>query len=256
MDLVRGAPSERRRYMDVMLIQSDRAYGRALSAYNKVITQRNALLKRIAEGAEKASELTYWDDELSREGATLLSARASALLPLSEWAAAQHTRLSGEREALGVAYGPRLAEGWDTERIAAADADEIAAALTSTLQSMRQRDIGAGITIAGPHRDDIALTLDGEPAASSASRGQQRTAALALRLAEARFLHDRRGEQPILLLDDVLSELDEQRRASVLDAIEADQVLITSADADRFAGPFFDAAQVWRVRGGAASRES
>jgi DNA replication and repair protein RecF len=99
----------------------------------------------------------------------------------------------------------------------------------------------------------VSLTLGGEPAASFASRGQQRTAALALRLAEARLLLDRSGEQPVLLLDDVLSELDESRRASVLNAIEADQMLITSPDPDRFPKKFVDRAQVFEISGGAAT---
>jgi DNA replication and repair protein RecF len=248
MELVRGAPSGRRRYLDVMLTQMDRRYGRALSRYGKVVTQRNALLKRIREGDAKKGELGYWDDELSREAADLLIARAAACERLSPLAAASHTRLSGERETLAVAYAPRF--DWSPARIATASPEEIAETLTERLRATQARDIGAGLTLTGPHRDDVTLTLDGEPAASFASRGQQRTAALALRLAEAALLHERTGERPVLLLDDVLSELDEARRASVLGAIDADQALITSADADRFGEGF--ASQVWRVEAGAA----
>ena len=99
----------------------------------------------------------------------------------------------------------------------------------------RPRDIGAGMTLTGPHRDDVSIELDGVSAAAFASRGQQRTAALALRLAEARFMAEARGDLPVVLLDDVLSELDEERRHAVLTSLgEWDQLLITSADADRF----------------------
>ena len=251
MDLVRGAPSDRRRYMDVMLAQADRAYSRALSAYGKIITQRNALLKRIGEGAAKADELPYWDEELAREGTVILQERARALDPLASWAKEAHTRLSGEREDLEVTYAPRFAVGWDAARIAGAEPDEVDAALRVLLKQGSARDIGAGLTLSGPHRDDITMMLGGEPAASFASRGQQRTAALALRLAEARLLFERTGERPIMLLDDVLSELDEHRRASVLGAIDADQLLITSADADRFPKRF--ATQTWHVAGGVAT---
>jgi DNA replication and repair protein RecF len=115
------------------------------------------------------------------------------------------------------------------------------------------RDIAAGVTLTGPHRDDFSMTLGGEPAGAFASRGQQRTAALALRLAEARFLRDASGEQPILLLDDVLSELDEHRRASVLAAIEADQIFVTSPDPDRFPRDLVERAQVWRIANGTAT---
>jgi DNA replication and repair protein RecF len=254
MELVTGAPSGRRRYLDVMLSQADRAYVRALQRYTKVVTQRNALLKRIGEGASQLSELAYWDEELARDGAVLLIARAVALGKVAGDAAEAHARLSGDRETLGVAYQPRFDDAWTAERIASAVVEDVAPALLDKLRSTHARDIGAGLTLTGPHRDDVALSLGGEPAASFASRGQQRTAALALRLAEARFLRDATGEQPILLLDDVLSELDEHRRASVLAAIEADQIVVTSADPDRFPEGLVQASQVWRVDEGAAVR--
>jgi DNA replication and repair protein RecF len=252
MELVRGAPSGRRRYLDGMLAQAGRPYARALQRYGKVVTRRNALLKRIGEGGAKREELAYWDEELARDGATLIATRARALARLAPAAAAAHARLSGEREDLGVGYQPRLDGAWTPARLNDAPAAEIAAALEEHLRAGQARDIGAGLTLSGPHRDDLALTLGGEPAASFASRGQQRTAALALRLAEAQFLRDASGEQPILLLDDVLSELDEQRRASVLAAIEAEQVLVTSADPDRFPEGLVRASQVWRIAAGAA----
>jgi DNA replication and repair protein RecF len=256
MELVRGAPAGRRRYLDTMLSQADRPYARALTSYGKVVTQRNALLKRIGEGGAKRDELAYWDDELARDGATLISARARALQQVAPSATASHARLSGEREELGVVYQPRFDESWTLERLTEASHDEIAAALSERLKTGQPRDIGAGLTLTGPHRDDVALTLGGEPASSFASRGQQRTAALALRLAETQFLRDASGEQPILLLDDMLSELDEHRRESVLGAIEAEQVLVTSADPDRFSKRIVKNAQVWRIENGAAERAS
>jgi DNA replication and repair protein RecF len=253
MDLVRGAPSGRRRYLDVMLSQADRAYLRALQRYGKVTTQRNALLKRISEGASQRDELAYWDEQLAADGAVILHARASAVEQLSRAAAAAHARLSGEREQFALAYEPRFSDAWPPARISAASVPDIGAALLEKLNATHARDIGARITLTGPHRDDLGLTLGGEAASSFASRGQQRTAALALRLAEASLLHARSGERPILLLDDVLSELDEGRRNSVLAALDAEQVIITSADADRFAG-VISRAQAWRVEAGVATR--
>ncbi|HZP57349.1 MAG TPA: DNA replication/repair protein RecF [Dehalococcoidia bacterium] len=253
MELVKGSPGERRRYLDVMLGQADRAYGRALSRYGKVLAQRNALLKRLQEGAGKPDELRYWDDELGDEAGVILRARAQAALELARDAAGAHTRLSAGREQFALAYEPRFVAGWTAERIASAEPTELAAALVDRLEQTRARDIAAGMTLVGPHRDDLAMTLGGAPVASYASRGQQRTAALALRLAEAQLLRDRSGERPILLLDDVLSELDEERRESVLGAIDADQALITSADADRFGAGFVAGAQAFEVRGGVAT---
>jgi DNA replication and repair protein RecF len=255
MELVKGSPSGRRRYLDVMLSQVDRPYLRALQRYTKVVTQRNALLKRVQDGASRGDELAYWDDELARDGATLLVTRARAVADLARSAAAAHGRLSGERENFALAYAPRFSDAWPAARLAAADAADVATALRDKLQQTHPRDVAAGVTLVGPHRDDLAMALGGEPASAFASRGQQRTAALALRLAEARLLHERGGERPILLLDDVLSELDESRRESVLEAIEADQVLITSADPDRFGAAYVAGAQVWRIAGGRAERE-
>ncbi|MEX2245626.1 MAG: DNA replication/repair protein RecF [Dehalococcoidia bacterium] len=253
MDLVKGGPAGRRRYLDVMLAQVDRPYARALQQYTKLVTQRNALLKRIQERSARPSELSYWDTELSTHGGTLLLLRAQAVGALSAHAAAAHARLSGDREVFALAYAPRFVAEWPPERIAAGPEQDVAAALLARFEETHDRDIGAGVTLAGPHRDDLEMTIGGEPASSFASRGQQRTAALALRLAEARYITERSGEQPVLLLDDVLSELDESRRASVLGAIEADQVWITSADADRFSKKFTAAAQCWRVEDGAAT---
>ncbi len=261
MELIKGAPSGRRRYLDVMLSQAEPRYLRALQRYTKVVTQRNALLKRLQEGDARPDELTYWDEQLAGDGASILHARAAAVAELAVAGAEAHMRLSGERERLELTYEPRFtgsgtsaASSWPAERVATADAADIATALLDRLQATHQRDISAGATLTGPHRDDVAIVIGGEPAATFASRGQQRTAALALRLAEARLLAARSGEQPVLLLDDVLSELDESRRSSVLDALEADQMIITSTDADRFPASFTASAQLWRIAGGSAHR--
>jgi DNA replication and repair protein RecF len=240
IDLVSGAPSLRRRYLDITLSQVDPAYLRALQRYGKIVLQRNALLRRIQEGVASLDQLSFWDEEMAREGAYIAGSRGRAVSSLSTLAREAHGALSGGEEKLSLIYQPQLSRAWDGERVAAASPDELAAALLQALASGRQRDVAAGVSLTGPHRDDLLFLLDGVPAAAFASRGQQRTAALALRLAEARFLLERSGEHPILLLDDVLSELDEARRAGVLAAAsEFEQVLITSVDADRFdrAGP-------------------
>ncbi len=252
MELVKGAPAGRRRYLDVMLSQADRAYLRALQRYTRLVTQRNALLKRIQDGASRPDELAYWDEQLAGDGALLLVARAQAVARLAGHASEAHGRLSDERERLGLAYEPRFVEGWPPARIAAAQPADVASALLARLEATHARDAAAGVTLIGPHRDDLSMTLGGEPAGAFASRGQQRTAALALRLAEARLLVERSGERPVLLLDDVLSELDAARRASVLGVIDADQVLITGTDPDRFGPAFVARAQVYRVRAGRA----
>ncbi len=235
IDLVGGAPLLRRRYLDITLSQVDPAYLRALQRYGKVVTQRNALLRRIQDGAAGIDQLSFWDEEMAREGAYVASSRGRAVAALSALAGDNHRALSGGGEELSLVYQPQLPRAWDGERVAAASTDDLVAALRQALSSGRQRDVAAGLSLTGPHRDDLLFLLNGLSAAAFASRGQQRTAALALRLAEARFLLDRGGEYPVLLLDDVLSELDESRRAGILAAAsEFEQVLITSVDADRF----------------------
>ncbi|MCH7697659.1 MAG: DNA replication/repair protein RecF [Chloroflexi bacterium] len=233
MELISGSPSGRRRYLDVMLSQIDPAYAQALQQYGKVVTQRNALLKRIQAGEAGKGELDFWDEELSGHGATLFAQRASSVESLAALAAKAHYELSGGLEELTLVYVPRL-EGWDAVRCRT-QASGLDAAMQNAFSSNRPRDIGAGMTLTGPHRDDVAIELDGTSASEFASRGQQRTAALALRLAEARFMADQRGELPVVLLDDVLSELDKERRHAVLASLgEWDQLIITSTDADRF----------------------
>jgi DNA replication and repair protein RecF len=235
IDLVGGAPSVRRRYLDITLSQVDPAYLRALQRYGKVVLQRNALLRRIQEGAATFDQLSFWDEEMAREGGYIAGSRGRAVAALSPLARETHLALSSGEENLSLAYQPQLSRAWDGERVAAASSDELASALLQALTSGRQRDAAAGVSLTGPHRDDLLFLLNGMPAAAFASRGQQRTAALALRLAEARYLLKRSGEYPVLLLDDVLSELDESRRRRIMAAAsEFEQVLITSVDADRF----------------------
>ncbi len=245
MKLISGSPSERRRYLDVMLSQLQPAYMVALQRYGKVVSQRNALLRRIQSGEAGADELDFWDDELAGHGATLIGERAQAVEALAGHAREAHRQLSGNAEELAIAYAPRI-EGWTGER-----SGELVAALRQALESGRQRDIGAGVTLTGPHRDDLIIMLNGVAAASFASRGQERTAALALRLAEARYMADCKDDLPVVLLDDVLSELDEDRRRAVLSSLgEWDQILITSADGDRFDEGLPESAAVFHVEAG------
>jgi len=249
LDLISGPPAERRRYLDTTLSQLERAYAQALQRYTKVIAQRNALLRRIQEGAAEEDELAFWDDELAKDGAVLMRERAVAVDALAETAREEHARVSDEKEELEIAYQPRL-DGWSGKRVQK-QAKSLSEAIRAELESRRGREIGAGLTLTGPHRDDLSFTLNGVSAAAFASRGQQRTAALALRLAEARYMAERKGDLPVVLLDDVMSELDEQRHRAVLESLGGwDQLIITSADADRFAEGMPKNAQVFRVQGG------
>ena len=248
MDLIGGPPAGRRRFLDVTLSQIDAQYARALQRYTKVVTQRNALLKRIQDGASAPGELPFWNEQFAQEGAVLINRRAACIESIAGRARDAHRDLSGGLEELSITYEPRL-EGWDGARVLKKPKG-VEAALDGALAAGQRRDIGAGMTLTGPHRDDLSFALDGVAAAHFASRGQQRTAALALRLAEARYMAEQKGDLPVVLLDDVLSELDEDRRHAVLESLGGwDQLLITSADPDRF-GEGLRAAAVFRVTAG------
>ena len=249
IDLLTGAPAGRRRYLDLTLSQVDAAYLRALQRYQRVMQQRNVLLRRIEEGRAPADQLLSWNEELVAQGSIITNTRAAAVGELNERAAAAHLRLSDGREQLAIRYAPQLAEerrGGLPEAI-----EEIRNLFRHALSRRQAKEIAAGVSLVGPHRDDLRFELDGKPAGAFGSRAQQRTIALALRLAEAQFLRDRSGEEPILLLDDILSELDERRGAAVRHAVEnAEQALITTADLDRFDQAFVRRASIYAVVGG------
>ena len=182
--------------------------------YQKIIIQRNHLLRLIRDGKSSKPQLEFWDNELSKEGTTILRKRIQAIESLTSFATKSHSTLSSN-ENLSINFQPSISP------------NDLHDALSNNINA----DINTGITSIGPHRDDIGISIDGIPANNYASRGQSRTVALSLRLAESAFLMEARGEEPILLLDDVLSELDENRRLKILEqSTRYQQVLVTSAD--------------------------
>jgi DNA replication and repair protein RecF len=232
MEMISGPPSLRRRYMDMTLTQVDPLYGRARARFEKVLVQRNHLLKRIREGLAGADEAVFWDAELAKAGAYIFRARARSLDSIARLAAEAHRELAPGEE-LRLRYEPRVEEA-NTD-VVSASLEEVTSTYARALGAGLSRDTAAGMTLLGPHRDDLVITLNELPASGYASRAQQRTITLSLRLAEARFLSRLKGEPPVLLLDDVLSEMDSSRRESVLAALSyVDQILISGTDKDRF----------------------
>jgi DNA replication and repair protein RecF len=251
MEVIDGPPSLRRRYLDITISQVDPGYLRALQRYAKVLLQRNHLLKRVQEGSARREELAFWSQELAREGSYIVRARALTVVSLGHEAVAAHAALTEGQEELALVYQPQLGGAVDGLQAASLGQAELAAAFAEVIGHWSEREIGAGVSLVGPHRDDLVLHLNGVPAATFASRAQERTIALALRLAEARYLLERRGESPVLLLDDVLSELDGRRRAAVLAAIaDYEQVLVTGTEMDRFLGDFLEGAALYEVAAG------
>ncbi len=253
IEIVAGPPLMRRRYLDMMISQVDRGYLRAMQKYAKVLQQRNSLLKRIQNREADPHELNFWDQELAHAGGMIFWARADALGHIVPQAMMQMERLTDELEQLQLTYRPSL--GGLDETDSPIDDSEWTARMLKALQNLRSREIAAGATLVGPHRDDVQIEIDEMAADSFASRAQQRTAALSMRLAEASYLRRALGDDPVVLLDDVLSELDARRRKGVLEYIDTfQQTLVTTADPDRLRDVMTKAAGRFVVSAGAVTR--
>ena len=265
MALVEGAPSDRRRYLDSTLCQIDPVYALALGEYQKILSQRNALLKQLQErngNGDVGAQLEFWDAELCRHGATLIAARARALEEIERFAASIHRELTEGAEHLRLAYlpafdpleadTPQMTFGLDVPVTRAGlGPDDIAAKLRDKLEITRRAEIERGMTLTGPHRDDVRFLASGIDLGIYGSRGQGRTAVLSLKLAEMAWMTERAGEPPILLLDEVLAELDPQRRRDLLQHLgSVEQSVLTTTDLDLFEPEFVERVPVWRVSAG------
>ncbi len=227
LELVYGTPSIRRRYLDILISQLDDRYLRSLQRYHKILAQRNHLLKRIRHRSASPDELQFWDVELIAEASFIIEQRANTLASLNDIVAPLHSELAGADDMLELVYRPSIDIPQEVT------VDVAAEILTEGLADERSREIAQGFTILGPHRDDVEPQIAGMQASAYASRGQVRTVVLAMKLAEAEHLKRRRGQEPVLLLDDVLSELDSGRRNLVLDkAATYQQCFITTAEPD------------------------
>ncbi|MBN1399482.1 MAG: DNA replication/repair protein RecF [Anaerolineae bacterium] len=265
--LISGPPSGRRRYLDVTLCQIDPRYCRTLSRYNRVISQRNALLKRIRERQAKTQELPYWDQQMAQLGGYVLARRIWAVGQLGCESRHVQEALTSGRELLTLQYDSSsltetsVADGGTlpTEDDLEERVEGLTQAMMRALAEARREEVARGMTLVGPHRDDLRFSINGVDATTYGSRGQQRTIALALKLAELRLMQRHSGEQPVLLLDDVLSELDRHRAGLLLEALGGtEQVLITTTSLDQFAGgpfggDFLDSATLWRIADGTVS---
>lgn len=226
LQLVKAGPQMRRRQIDTLLCQVDLLAADELARYRRVLEQRNALLRQ-PDLVRDHRHLDPFDEALARHGARVRAARRSLVSCLAPLAASAMAALSGGREELQIRYRVQGDPDGDGE-------EEIAAALRQALRTRRAEELGRGMTLVGPHRDDLEYLVNGREARGGASQGQQRTAVLAAKLAELRYARARSGRLPLLLLDDVLSELDPRRGAQLLASLDEDgshpQTLITSTD--------------------------
>ncbi len=251
IDLVYGPPSGRRRFMDIMISQADPLYFRSLQRYTRVVQQRNRLLKALQGHRANEEELEFWDQELVQHGSLIVQRRGQAMADLCVLAREQHLDLTESAEELLLEYKPSIPEP-DSR-----DLEDMTRQFAAELAKSNARDKSTGTTGVGPHRDDVAISANGVDMTTYASRGQARTTALSMKLAEAEYLTAAKGERPLALLDDVLSELDWDRRRKTLEkAADYQQVVMTTADR----GVLDDFSRVqtafYEVRAGAVRPES
>ena len=267
VQLITGAPRQRRRYLDITLCQIDPLYCRTLSNYNKVLEQRNALLRQIAEGLSSREMLPIYTEKLVELGSQVLTRRAQFVDELARDVHRIHYEaLTEGRETVRLNYLPGLwrsnksgnyGEDADVKEWTAwwqmnsQDHTAVAAGFAEAVEAALKADLRRGATTVGPHRDDWQFLLNGRSLSSYGSRGQQRTAILALKMAEINWMARQTGETPILLLDEVVAELDAQRRALLLDYVkDANQALLTATDPTMFSRDFLRNSSSFLVENG------
>lgn len=220
LDIVKGQPQQRRRFLDMMLSQCQPAYFYSLQTYMNVMKQRNSLLRAMGKNSGDGRQLSAWDEQLALAAAPVVRARRQAVAQLDALSRGHYAHIGGRAsEVLALAYQGTLANSTDP-----------AADMALALRDSRQEDIRRQTTSVGPHRDDIAVTLSGEELRVYGSQGQARTAILCMRLSQIDVLEQAQGETPLLLLDDVLSELDMSRRSRLLHHLNRVQTLLTTTD--------------------------
>ncbi len=224
ISMVSGAPEGRRRFLDAALCQLYPGYLESLHRYTRALLQKNAYLRDCRTGGVTPMEemLEPFDAQLAFHGAAVARRRREYIQALAASASAQYTGISDGREVLEIRYQPCSPEQWDADALAAA------------LSAGRAADIRAGFSTVGPHRDDMELILDGTDARTYASQGQRRSIVLSVKIAELELIGSITGITPVLLLDDVLSELDDARQDYLLNRIEGKQVFITSCNPELF----------------------
>ena len=247
LSIIKNGPAERRRFIDIELCQLDNFYLYNLNNYNKIVNQRNNLLKNLFVNPELKDTLSIWDKQLISYGSKIIERRKQFIDQLNEIIASIHSNLSGEKEKLRLIYEPNI----DIENYA------------SSLENSHDRDIKLKQTTIGPHRDDISFNVISESTNNIeidirkyGSQGQQRTAALSLKLSEIELVKKITKDTPILLLDDVLSELDSNRQNYLLNSIGNIQTIITCTGLDEFVNNRFEVNKVFKVTNGSVSEAS
>lgn len=234
LNIIKGGPVFRRSFLDMQICRLDSSYVFNLSNYNKIIEQRNKLLKDISVNSALKETLFIWDSQLQSYGSNIVKTRDSFIDEINLIIGDIHNKLTGGKEEIEIIYEPNV------------EADII----EQTLRDNYEKDIRSKMTSVGPHRDDFIIKVNGIDVRKYGSQGQQRTAALSMKLAEIEIIEKNTKEKPILLLDDVLSELDSKRRNMLLESIYDIQTIITCTGLDDFINERFEINRVYNVSNG------
>ena len=243
LSIIKNGPSERRRFMDMELCQLDHIYLNSLSKYNKLVIERNKVLKDLYDHPENSVLLDVQDKQLCEYGSVIIKARDKFIKELNEIISPIHQKLTGGKELLSVYYEPNVELDDLEKRLAAA----------------RKKDIYTKQTTVGPHKDDFSFIIgapEGIDIRKFGSQGQQRTASLSLKLSEIEIVIRSKKENPVLLLDDVLSELDSNRQNYLLNTIGDIQTIITCTGLDEFVNNRFEIDKLFKVTDGTVSSEN
>ena len=240
LNIIKNGPGERRRFLDLELCQLDKIYLTDLASYNHIVNQRNKLLKDLSVQPSLKDTLDIWDIQLIEYGEKVIQARKKFVSDINEIISEIHKKLTGNQEQIEVIYEPNTG----------------GQSLGDVIQRNRERDLRMMSTTSGPHRDDICFQVDGIDIRKFGSQGQQRTAALSLKLSEIELVKMLTKDKPVLLLDDVLSELDKHRQNYLLDSIDDIQTLITCTGVDEFVNHRFSINKIFYVHEGQVRNEN
>jgi DNA replication and repair protein RecF len=262
MQIIEGAPEERRRYLNLAMGQVIPDYAAYLSIYAKTLSQRNALLKQLAERGGDAGQLTYWDEQIADAGSRIIHARIRAVQELERLASSVYNDLTHVQDIMRFSYLPSydpmpqpskqytlpIDSPLDRSGISV---EKIRQGYIDCLATLRSEEIMRGMTTIGPHRDELRFLSNGIDLGIYGSRGQSRTAVLALKLAEVEWMLGKSGQKPVLLLDEVLAELDPARRSDLLSRLfQSEQALLTTTDLNLYEVSFIQHARIWNIQGG------
>ncbi len=266
--IIEGGPENRRRYINLALSQGVPGYAALLDEYEEVLTKRNALLKVLSDRGGDQSQLEFWDEKMITLGAEIISKRVDALHEIEKVAGEIHKNLTNSSEVFRMDYHPsydpikqgngQIALPLSTPvQRKGISRDEIKNGYRGALISNRSEDIRRGTTLLGPHRDEIRFLTNGVDLGDYGSRGQGRTTLISLKLAEVEWLKEKKGEWPVLLLDEIMAELDARRRKDMLDFIgNPEQVIMTATESKHFSKEFVEKARIWHLDAGRISESS